>query len=325
MRNECLGALLSGILCTACSSIKSTPYPDSGSISGLTYYMPKKDFLVTVVKSGGKITSVTLGNTSSYPDIEHPFVLNHALNLVGKNTLNIGVGTSGLLTSSKSTTTSGIPEALTNLAGAFGALHGLGAAEVVAPPAPPKDTCAADGTNTFLFKNGVKDGLACGLSINITKVGPTIAEAPQVSRSGSDSGLYYRQAEPYFATATGSINASAVVFSPSLAPTRFLPVSKTLFSNNAADFEFEDGMPTKYNQDTDGELVALFKLPADVIGAYFSAVGKVFDSFKANSTNQADVLAATTKLELAKKKYDACLAAISAKDDTTIDKLQCGK
>ena len=64
-------------------------------------------------------------------------------------------------------------------------------------------------------------------------------------------------------------------------------------------------------------LVSLLNLPADVIGAYFSAVGQVFDSFKSNDTKEATALSESLDLELTKQKYEACIAAIEAKEEDT--------
>ena len=123
-----------------------------------------------------------------------------------------------------------------------------------------------------------------------------------------------------------SIEIKMLSFEPRTKPLRaFWLVNDSSASSNEADFGFVDGMPTKYDQEVDGELVALFKLPAEVIGAYFGAVGKLFDNFKARDTKEAEVLAAATKADLAKKKYDACLDAIKNKNDTLIAQLECGK
>lgn len=128
-----------------------------------------------------------------------------------------------------------------------------------------------------------------------------------------ESGLYYRQQEPYLIQVQGAgINSAAVLMAPNESPVRFLPVSKTFFSGNSADFAFEDGVPTKYKQETEGEIVALLKLPADVLSAYFSAAGAVFDAFKERDQKEAAALAESLKLEVARKKYEACIVALKA-------------
>ena len=136
------------------------------------------------------------------------------------------------------------------------------------------------------------------------------------------AGIFYRQDLPYLVTVTGgAVNEAAMVFSPSDSRTHFLPIARTFFSSNSADFELSDGVPKRYKQASDGEGIALFKLPADVLSAYFSAVGSLFDAFKVRDTKQAEMLGESLKLELAKKKYDACLEALQAKDDNRIKAL----
>lgn len=316
--------LSAAALMAGCSSINSIPAP-SGANDGLTYFMPRKDIVVTVVKANGKLSTVSLDLTPAYPDLSTAFILSFSKNLVGKNEINIGVATNGLLTSTKSTTTSGVSDVLKGLGESIGTLAGLAAPAAAAPV----DKCV-DGTHTFIVDpqkaaSGTVVSAACGLSISVKKLG--ISSAPQHMKAAqsSESGIFYRQAEPYLVEATGVLNSAAILMSPSGSNVHFLPVTKTLFSNNQADFGFTDGMPTKYDQSADGEIVALAKLPAEVIAAYFGAVGKVFDSFKANDTSKGDSLAASIKLELAKKKYDACIAAIQAKDDTALQQLECGK
>jgi len=104
-----------------------------------------------------------------------------------------------------------------------------------------------------------------------------------------------------------------------------LPIARTFFAKNTAEFGFIDGMPTKYDQARDSELVALVKIPAAIIGSYFSAVGRIFDSFKARDVNESGALEASTNLEIAKIKYNLCIKAIKADDKSAVEQLQCGK
>ena len=50
-----------------------------------------------------------------------------------------------------------------------------------------------------------------------------------------------------------------------------------------------------------------------------------YASNKTKDSKQAEVLAGSIKLELAKQKYDACLAAIKANDQARIKELNCGE
>lgn len=333
MNTRFLLALASLSFAIGCTSISSTP--TSAPTDGLVYYLPKKNVVITVVKSkpdsGTKVvtTTVSIAPTAAFPDLSQSYALNFNRNLIGKNAIKVGITSTGLLTSSKSTTTPGISDVLKNLAESVAMLSGPGMA---AQPAPLPQ--CGEGTHTFIYTVDQETKTdACDLTVIInrldapsaTQVIEPSAAASAAVRSARD-GIYYRQEQAFRVTVKGpSVNSSAVVLSPSLAPERFLPIASTLFAANEADFGFTDGMLTKYDQEADGELVAMFKLPADVIGAYFGAIGKVFDNFKSRDSKEAEVLVAATKLEMAKKKYDACLDAIKKKDDALLAQLECGK
>ncbi len=313
---------LAASLC-ACSSISSIDDPNNVTSGGLAYYMPQKDFVVTMTKAKGAYTDIALSETPAYPDLGKAYWLQFQENMIGKNVLNIGIGTNGLLTSSKSVTTSGLTDALKSLGESIGT--GVGLAAPAAAAAAKQDTCA-DGKHVFHIHPGSVSATPCGVfNVAVKKLAAVPGPPKLPERKPAVSGIFYRQAEPYEIRVSGPLNTSAILFSPTQAPVQLLPISKTLFSNNDADFGFTDGMPTKYNQTTDGELIALFKLPAEVIGAYFGAIGKMFDSLKATDSKEAEVLAASIKLELAKRKYDLCLAAVQAKDNALVQQLECAK
>lgn len=316
-----------------CANLTSAPSADKDLGDGLTYYLPKKDILLTIVVEKDKgITSVAVSTTSAYPDLKQAYVLRHERNLIGKTANNIGVDVNGLLKSTKAVATSGVSDALKNLAESSASirLNSFLVTDVTIP-------CGV-GTHTYIYPStSAKDLSACGgLNVSIAKLtaeGSTAsaqgkAAPPRETGSadtGKYSGIYYRQAEPYLVTVTGPINTASVVFSPSAAPLKSLSIARTFFATGDSGMDFTDGMPTKYDQTTEGELVALFKLPATIIASYFAAIGSVFDAFKTRDTKEADDLASSIKLELAKKKYDACIKAIQDKDDAAITKLECGK
>lgn len=313
--------IILAVTLSGCTSVASIPSPASSNTDGLIYYMPRIDFVVTIVKTKDQTTQVTVAPTNAYPDLSTQYVLNHRGNLLGANALNVGVDVNGLLKLSKSSVTSGVNEALTSLGQSLGIIHGLR----LAPSKSATDVCGI-GAHIFIYDyTNWKDQKPCGLNIQIKKLIETRTSQHNKVANKSYSGIFYRQAEPYLVTVTGEINTAAIVLSPNESPAHFLPVSRTLFSKNEADFTFTNGMPTQYNQTTEGEIVALFKIPASVVAAYFSAIGTIFDSFKSRDAKEAETLTASIKLELAKKKYEACLTAIVAKDDAALAKLECGK
>ena len=315
--------ILSAIVLASCSSIKSidSPKSNSDSLNGLTYFMPKKDFLVTFSVKDKKIIKVAIGVTPSYPDRSKQYILSHGANVFGRNTLDVGVNEAGLLTSTKSTTISNVTDAFKNLATSVGQWETFNTLKMAGISDLP---CTTDGDHIFVYQKA-GSYQKCGMRIDINKLEDQISiKAHNKKEDKKYSGIFYRQNIPYLITVSGNgLNVASVVFSPSESETHFLPISRTFFSNNEADFALIDGIPTKYKQETEGEVVALFKLPADIIGAYFSAIGSVFDSFKSNNQKEALALAESLKLELEKKKYDSCISAIKAGDDELIKELGC--
>lgn len=139
------------------------------------------------------------------------------------------------------------------------------------------------------------------------------------------AGVFYRQELPYLVTVSSGagVHQAAVVMSPSRSPTNFLPAKRTFFANNKAEFGFTDGVPKSYMQQTEGEGTAIFQVPAVVVGAYFEAAGKMFDNFKNTSAKEIEMLNQELKLELARRKVQACLAAIAANDTAKMAELGC--
>lgn len=320
-----LGLILGAI--AGCSSVSSGPATQPAD--GLIYYMPKKDIRVTVVRDAGK-TTVTVGATSAYADYEKPFSLNYEKSLLARTELKVGISTMGLLTSTKSVTTPAVGDALKNLASSLGAMKALSAPPTVVDKCP-------DGTFTHIYSLPVDrkaDDNPCGLKVDITSLFTAAkGDASTLNQSGGighgASGVFYRQERPYlvhvFDAAGKGVNTSEIVLSPSESSVHFLPVARTAFAVNTADFAFTDGVPTKFDQDSDGEIVAALKIPADVIGAYFAAIGKVFGDRKDVSEKEASALVAQTQLDLARQKFTECLDAIKKKDDVLIQSLGCGK
>ena len=308
-----------------CASIESQESPSGNPIQGLSYYMPQKDFVVTLTVKGQKPEKATIATTAAYPDLSRQYVLRYGRNWLGKNSLDVSVTSTGLLSTAKSSTQSGVTDAFKGLASSAASAHRQRLMVERVGPA-----CNTDGEYTFIFqKPGVYE--PCAGAVTVTVGAPSGQLAPrekwmsteQASASeGAQAGIFYRQELPYLVTVTGgAVNQSAIVLSPSDARPHFLPIARTFFSNNSADFGLVNGVPERYKQESDGEGVALFKLPADVLAAYFSAVGSLFDAFKTRDSKQVDALNASLTLELAKKKHDACMEALQAKDNDRIKAL----
>ena len=310
----------------ACASIESQEAPQGAPVQGLSYHLPNKDFVVTLTVKGQKPEKASIATTPAYPDLSRQFVLHYGRNGLGKNTLDVTVSPSGLLSTANSSTQSGLTEAFKAFAASLGSVKGLWTSAVQA-----ESPCSTDGDYSFVYpKPGVYRPCGDAVTIRIVALPESVAPhtpavaGPEAGPGSAQAGIFYRQERPYKVSVTGgAVNTEALVFSPSQSPAHFLPIARSFFSSNNADFELSEGVPKRYKQASEGEGLALLKLPADVLAAYFSAVGSLFDNFKNTDSKQAQALSESLKLEFAKKKYDACIEALHAKDEDRLKALAC--
>lgn len=351
-RTLCCLALI--LLASGCGSLHSTKVGQHAVGEGLVYYLPKKDVLITITVSGGgdgssgeesqktQVTSIEIGTTTAYPDLANAFILRRGRQAFGDNQLDIGVSESGLLQSTNSTYTSQTLTAFKEAARAAATV-----ATVKSAPEDSADICPP-GTHTFLLRIaegeegfGSDKELICGLSGKVAELDnggePHFEDVKSSTLINTGNGpqyeqtpaIFYRQSLPYKvsikADNSEKYTTNSIVFSPNLSRTLALPISKSFFGDNTAELTFQHGIPTQFNQTKESEAVGLLKLPAEIVAAYFQAVGSVFDSFKATDTSESAQLDAGLDLKLKELKYQACLDAIRNEDLAKIEELECGQ
>jgi hypothetical protein len=157
----------------SCSSIKSTASNEPTPSAGLNYYMPKKDLIVIVTVAESKVSDVSISASPVYPDLTKKFVLSHNLNLIGKNTMDIGINEAGLLTSSKSTTVSNVNEVFKSLGTNAGLINGIGM--YVTVPSVAKACENGKFTYVFSLENAIDLGLTCNLTVSVKKKGENVS------------------------------------------------------------------------------------------------------------------------------------------------------
>jgi hypothetical protein len=270
--------------------------------------------------------TVHVTTTPPYPDLSQPYWLSFGTNWLGKNSMDISISTTGLLQSSKSATEPGISDALIALARAAALPRAL------TSKSPEKDRCAEGVAGTYVYRIAVLKQVAqgeaaqgqvaplyCGFSVKLEAIGEANNMPDEHFPDKQEHGVYYRQAIPYIVTVDrNDMHAAGILSSPSQSGRYFLPVKSTLFAKNSAEFGFKDGMPTLYKQEADGEVVGFLKLPADIIGAYFGAVGELFTSLLNEPAGEAALIQAQTDLELVRFRQERCLAAIGENDPDAI-------
>lgn len=332
-------------LLTGCASYYSQKPSDSNlSSGGLGYYLPKRDIIVTIeIDDGGAVDSIVVGRTASYPDLEQYFEIQPGMNWLGSTEMSLAITPSGLLSTANSKQTSGALEVAQSLAQAR-ARSGVSVA--TSADETPSIECDNGTTNSFVFtvnRSDSEEDRPCGLVLKISEratediqpyshlenaAGHQIGE---LDSSESRPGIYYRQDRPYTVKLSGDsrtttptrVNVEALVFSPSESGTLFLPITRSFFGNNDATIGLNEGVPTTYGQKIDGEGLALLKLPAEVLSAYFTAVGQTFSAFGSNAQSETQALQNQLQLELHRLKFEACLEAIRAGETEQIQTLGC--
>lgn len=308
---------------TGCASVRSTSLASDQATAGLVYRLPKKLIVVTyVVPEDGKPGTATVAASGAVPDMSTRYVANFSRNLIGKNTLEIGIGPNGLLTSSKASTTSQIELILANLAGAAGTLSTFSA--VRSSDTAPKCVTKGTYTTTYSLEDIVKNGSDgfCDLTVTVERISGSTGPTKIAMGSGAQTGYFYRTTVPIIVTVEylrfARSKERAVVLLPDVESLEFLPVERSLFANNSAEFTFIDGIPTVYKQDVDGEVLALSKLPAAVLKGYFEAIGTAFSQRSTNATNEASLLAKLDALSLQRQRSAQCDKAIASGDAAAI-------
>lgn len=306
-----------------------------GAPRGLLYFLPMRNVLVTVTvatnKDAGHTETAVAEPGSVLPDLQHAYVANIPRNPAGTNDATIQINDKGLLDNeTKTETTSSLTEVLKAGAGLFGTLKFdsmLDSKLIV-----PKVADCPDGTYKKEFSvpfSGGPDAEICGFSVKVERI--SSAESTALPKGSADAdktakGLFYRINVPYKVTlskASTNTIRTFLVFSPSESPTYVLPLASSTFGTNKSSFQFSNGVPTKYQQTVSGEIQAILSAPASVVGAYFSAVGAMFDSRKGASEKEAGYLNQINAAAIAHARNDACAAVAKSTTDLTAIKAAC--
>lgn len=312
-----VGTSLSG-----CAGLQSTKVENGSVIEGVAYHMPMRYFILTVERASGASVKAEWAVSDIYPDASQQYALRFNPHLIGKTEVSIEVNSSGLLGSAK-TKVSDSAAALATVTRIPG-FKSKGAQQ--------SRTCTATGTEVFVYDAAIEATVCDDVQIAIAKLpSPKIDSSKKVAdfrdagTAGSlQSGVFYKQERPYLVEATTqNITRSKIVLASNDSPVVFLPYGKTLFAANDGQITFSNGIPTSFTQSTDGEFVALLKIPATILSAYFTAVGNVFDAFSSREAYKQSNALERYKLSLAAYKLEKCKDAFEKKDTEAMKILEC--
>lgn len=307
---------------------------------GIVYYLPEKKVILSVtVDDKGKITAVDAKASDPIPAIKenYEFCGSFHRNLFAENTADFQITPSGLLTVSDAESKSKVSEALKALATTAAGMTAILRTEEQIKQA---ENCAPGREHTTIVDpvddKDSKDRLnLCGIQFEIKGPGKAESQRNATVEPGTYSGIFYRQDMPYtvsvVSTASGSpiIRFSKTLFAPNSSPIRYLPFDWNFFADSSATLRFTGGVPTQYKEKIGSEAVGLLSLPADVLDAYFTALGGMFTKIATAATNKttadttgaahaAAMVNAEMKRISAEQKLLACQQAIASKDPAKI-------
>jgi hypothetical protein len=193
----------------------------------------------------------------------------------------------------------------------------------------------------------------CGYGVTILRLPAPAPVQARTASPGDRAGLYYRQALPYIVTLSRAVTSSEpvapapgagnpktktapappptrnvtrtevftfLVHSPTGAPTLFAPLPRTVFAaTNKTTLSFEDGMLKEYDRSVDGELVGALKLPADVLGAYTTALASAFTSRKTQAANETEERLRENERALTDLRIQLCRDAVASGEAARIE------
>lgn len=326
---------VAALSCSAgCASIRSTRLPPDTTTKkvqgGMVYYLPTQRFELTLTVDD-KGSHLALAASKAIPDTKHRYVAQFRRNHVGSNKLAIKSSVDGLLSGELTGSTTGqLSDALKALASSAGAIRPMNASA--------ENACKAKGVYKWVFGPDIPAELvtalnACGLEVSPKKpdggqydVSTLTTDWKGVSdNTVQGTGFFYRQRMPFVIEVTHTTSAGAAqtfLFYESIAsdhsPIEFMPVPRTLFATTQWKVMFDQGVPTVYDIEAGGDFIGLFKLPADVITAYSTAIGEGFKRRKETSAAEAAYLEQVNKLAVQQAKYDICRAAVQSGDNDKI-------
>lgn len=115
--------------------------------------------------------------------------------------------------------------------------------------------------------------------------------------------------------------ASRIVMPPNASPTEFPPLHRSLFGDATATLALSDGVPTKFEQSADSEVIASSATPAKVLDACFGAIGAASGKRSAAASKEAATIVAIHSLAAAQARQDRCLQAIASGSQADVTQL----
>ncbi len=307
--------------------MKTIVNPNDKDTNGISYYMPMKDLMITIKTKADKaeIDTITIATTQAYPDYSKQYVLKYSRNMFGKSIMDFSLTPTGLLSITKSTNVSSANQTFKNLAST---------SVYLTNKQGKNSNCLKNRSYVYIIKmDDSTIDLPCDLKYTIGEIkndikansdSKNLKDASNPASSSFNkiySGVFYKQEVSHLITiseTTTNFTFKKIVTSPSLSEIHYFPFPKGFFANNKSELTLDNGVLTRAFVETEAELTAALKLPADIIASYFDAVAGIFTKKTAVNTNESNYIKSQNDIEFLKIKRELCRNAIEAKDDALI-------
>jgi len=108
-----------------------------------------------------------------------------------------------------------------------------------------------------------------------------------LTHSRAAPGLFYKQDLPYLVTIKhDNAQSQFVALSPNESKILLAHITRTGFSDNVSDITMKNGVVLSLKENTDSELLALSKIPSNILGSYTNATGQIFSALGTVVTNK---------------------------------------
>ncbi|WP_209064775.1 hypothetical protein [Endozoicomonas sp. G2_2] len=302
---------------------------ESSKMPGLYYYLPKKDLIVTLtVEQKGNSEPVyrfDFDTSAAYPNLSQSYRLNQTKQFFANVEDKYEISKSGLLNSVDVKSESKVETVLDNLTGkptkgfvekpvkcAVGT-HVL----VIDPASNAEKSPDNDGYRSA--------GELCQFKImyRVLKSGKTYHEPP--SLDVPLAGIVYRNDQPYaIEIRSGTVlKARKILFSPTGALARRLPLKKGFFAQTDHKFVMEDGRLTHVDYTKDSELATVLTAPAKLIGAYTGALGQILSGIHGPSNERLEADKIEANQQLLKAKIEQCRDALDEGVEVAVAQTLC--
>lgn len=262
---------------------------------GLSYYLPRQLHKLELTRDKECNTTLTLTEGDLVPDETVTFLLTTANNPVRDDTLNIKTTSTGLLTSSRTTTSGQLGEIITQVAGAlaavpsstFGVLNVRSCQKRASNFIAQYDIAKVDDRKE-LKKEAMDYGFTINFSTELTSKQNSLSKS--VTLLKDKSGIFYRRPQVFTASVKCETNTKCTpdiitINLPQFGNVGYIEPKGSSFTAESDTLTFSNGMLTDWNTVRKSSVAEIAKLPVKVMEEIISVPNSLLTLRSTRATN----------------------------------------